>query len=439
MDNKGQSVALPSKINMFIQRVYSYFSLRKTRDQFIKEYKRTMDENEPRVNKRKIAKERQEAYEKAQRLGNALTMRGLNEFQNQYIDGATSSAAEEEATTQVSGTTEDEATQISTVETTTCTTPTKKKIREFCEIGMEFLIDDDNYKNEEAMNEYRSYVADQNKFASFDSFPGVSEFIQDVLSTDEEDFIRTLWNHEKRLEATGITRTFMDIVCYTLTDFSSNCKQELRNSNNHERTPFVKYIVPMFKYLGQESNLTEFCWCEKMIESQGLTVSESNDFVISFQDRKYADGLGRNTRTSNEELFIECSSGFDKEITAHSLDDTLKLLVECSNSLLHILKQNKRASMETMTKKCTFGIQVIKQTLTVTKLNLTKSGRWRLVELRSACVPTSWELRSNWNIIFEMLATIYNELLEQRRLDRLILDENCGLRKLPSKSIAEYL
>ncbi|KAI8645992.1 hypothetical protein BD408DRAFT_337627, partial [Parasitella parasitica] len=99
---------------------------------------------------------------------------------------------------------------------------------------------------------------------------------------------------------------------------------------------------------------------------------------------------------------------------------------------------NKRASMETMTKKCTFGIQVIKQTLTVTKLNLTKAGRWRLVELRSACVPTSWELRSNWNIIFEMLATIYNELIEQRKLDRLILDENCGFRKLPSKSTAEY-
>lgn len=401
-----------------------------------------------------------------------MTIRGLNEFQNEYIDDATSSAVEEEATTQGSGTTEDEAIPVSTVETTTCTTPTQKtctldknqkkfvifnpatfltaphkpkiqyidreKIREFCEIGMEFLNDDDNYKNEEAMNEYRSYVADQNKFVSFDSFPGVSEFIQDILSADEGDFVRMLWNHKKRLEATGTTRTFMDIVCYTLTDFSSNCKQELRNSNNHERTPFVKYIVPMFKYLGQESNLTEFSWCEKMIESQGLTVSESNDFVISFQDRKYADGLGRNTRTNNEELFIECSSGFDKEITSHSLDDTLKLLVECSNSLLHILKQNKRASMETMTKKCTFGIQVIKQTLTVTKLNLTKSGRWRLVELRSACVPISWELRSNWNIIFEMLATLYNELLEQRRLDRLILDENCGLRKLPSKSTAEY-
>ncbi|KAG2206414.1 hypothetical protein INT46_006964 [Mucor plumbeus] len=390
MDSKDQSVALPSNIDIFIQKVYSYFSLRKTKDSFIKEYKRRMDENEPRVSKRKIAKERQEAYEKAQRLGNALTMRGLNEFQDQYIDGATDSTAEEEAAKQVSGTTEDKATQISTtVETATYTTPTKKvcaldknqkkyvifnpatfltaphkpkiqyidreKIRDFCEIGMEFLIDDDNYKNEEAMNEYKGYVVDQNKFASFDSFPGVAEFIQDVLSTDKEDFIKMLWNHEKRLEATGTTRTFMDIVCYTLTDFSSNCNQRLRNSNNHERTPFVKYIVPMFKYLSQESNLTEFCWCEKMIESQGLAVSESNDFVVSFSDRKYADGLGRNTITNNEELFIECSSGFDNEITRHSLDDTLKLLVECSNSLLHILKQNKRASIETMTKKCTFG------------------------------------------------------------------------------------
>ncbi|KAI7852546.1 hypothetical protein BDC45DRAFT_512882 [Circinella umbellata] len=139
MNNKSQSVALPSKVNMLIKKLVDenilyvgvieskilYFSLRKTRDQFIKKCKRTMDENEPRVNKRKIAKERRDAYEKAQRLGNALTVRGLNEFQNQYIDGETSSAAEE-ATTQVSETTEDESTQISTLETTTFTTPTKK-------------------------------------------------------------------------------------------------------------------------------------------------------------------------------------------------------------------------------------------------------------------------------------------------------------------------
>ncbi|EIE83339.1 hypothetical protein RO3G_08044 [Rhizopus delemar RA 99-880] len=180
-------------------------------------------------------------------------MRDLNEFQDQYIDGATGSIAEEETTTEVSGTTKDEANQISTTTyildknqkksvifnpATFLTAPHKpkiqcidrEKIRDFCEIGMEFLIDD-NYKNKEAMNEYKGYVVVQNKFASFDSFPGVAEFIEDVLSTDKEDFIKMLWNHEKRLKATGTTRTFMDIVCYTLTDFISNCKQGLRNIN----------------------------------------------------------------------------------------------------------------------------------------------------------------------------------------------------------------
>ncbi|RCI04038.1 hypothetical protein CU098_009840 [Rhizopus stolonifer] len=104
-------------------RVCDYFSFRKTKDSFIKEYKRTMDENEPRVNKRKITKEREEAYENAQRLGNALTMRGLSEFQDQCIGSTT----KEEAATQVSTTTRDEATQASiTVKTSTYTTPTKK-------------------------------------------------------------------------------------------------------------------------------------------------------------------------------------------------------------------------------------------------------------------------------------------------------------------------
>ncbi|KAI7903000.1 uncharacterized protein BX663DRAFT_536418 [Cokeromyces recurvatus] len=187
-------------------------------------------------------------------------MRSLNEFQDQYIDGATGSTAEEEATTHVLGTTKDEVNQISTTKfvifnpTTFLIAPHKpktqyvnrEKIRDFCEIGMEFLTDDDNYKNEKAMNEYRGYVVDQNKFASFDSFPGVAEFIQDVLSTDKKDSIKILWNHKKRLKATGTTWTFMDIVCYTLADFTSKCKQGFRNNNNNERTPFVKYIVPMF-------------------------------------------------------------------------------------------------------------------------------------------------------------------------------------------------
>jgi hypothetical protein len=53
-------------------------------------------------------------------------VRVLNEFQDQYVDGAIGPTVEEEAATQVSRTTE-EVTQISeTVETTTYSAPTKK-------------------------------------------------------------------------------------------------------------------------------------------------------------------------------------------------------------------------------------------------------------------------------------------------------------------------
>lgn len=194
----------------------------------------------------------------------------------------------------------------------------------------------------------------------------------------------------------------------------------------------------MFKYFSQETKLLEFCWCEKGLETQDMAVLENNDFVISLCDKKYVDGLGKNTMTSNEEFFVECSSGFEKEMVNHSLDDTLKLLVECSNSLLNTIKQNKNASIDSITKKCAFGVQVIKQTLTLTKMTLSKSGKWKLVEVRSACAPTSWQLRANWNILFEMLATIYHELLEQRKLDAQIINEVCGLAMLPSVTVVDH-
>lgn len=118
-----------------------------------------------------------------------------------------------------------------------------------------------------------------------------------MLKAGKEDFPEVLWKHEERLEATGTTRTFINIVCYTLTDFHSNCKQLTRNNNNHERASFVKYVIPMFKYFSQETNLIEFSWCEKGLEAYGMATLENNNYVTSYSDRKYADALGKNAVT----------------------------------------------------------------------------------------------------------------------------------------------
>lgn len=52
----------------------------------------------------------------------------------------------------------------------------RERIKELCDIAMEFLVNNDNYKNEEAMKEYKSYADDQNNLASFGSFPGVEDY-----------------------------------------------------------------------------------------------------------------------------------------------------------------------------------------------------------------------------------------------------------------------
>ena len=92
-----------------------------------------------------------------------------------------------------------------------------------------------------------------------------------------------------------------------------------------------------------------------------MATLENNNYVASYSDRKYADALGKNAVTDNEEFFIESSSGFEKENVSHSLDDPLKLLAECSSALLHIIKHNKKAGIDTIIKKCTLGVQVIKK------------------------------------------------------------------------------
>lgn len=123
----------------------------------------------------------------------------------------------------------------------------REQMRDWCDIAMESLMGSETDINEEVIEEYKRCSDDQKNLTLFSSFPGVSDFLNDVLKAGKEDFSEMLWEHEKRLEATGTTCTFMNIVCYTLTNFHSNCKQLTRNNNNHECTTFVKYIIPMFK------------------------------------------------------------------------------------------------------------------------------------------------------------------------------------------------
>ena len=88
----------------------------------------------------------------------------------------------------------------------------------------------------------------------------------------------------------------------TLTDYHCNCKQPMAYNNNHERTPFVEYIIPMFKYLAKETNLLGFAWCEKLVETQKYAQIADVDYNLTEVKKKYADGLGKLNR--HESVFL---------------------------------------------------------------------------------------------------------------------------------------
>lgn len=84
MTNKIQSLEIPAVMKPFIQQTYNYFSSKKGKDRFMKEYKLEVESKEPRIRQRKIAQAQKDTYQKAQFLGINLTNRGLEEFAQEY-------------------------------------------------------------------------------------------------------------------------------------------------------------------------------------------------------------------------------------------------------------------------------------------------------------------------------------------------------------------
>lgn len=144
-------------------------------------------------------------------------------------------------------------------------------------------------------------------------------------------------------------------------------------------------------------------WCEKTVTSQNATL-EFNDY--STTERKFADGVGKSTITNHEELFIESSSGIAKEAVQHSLDDTIKLIIECTNSLGQSIRHHKNASMTTMCEKEVYAIQVIVNKLTLFKVSLKPELKWKVMEVRSSALPVTWETRFCFLEMFELMATL---------------------------------
>ncbi|KAG1046944.1 hypothetical protein G6F43_010589 [Rhizopus delemar] len=495
-DCSENQFALPKTINSFMRTVQSYFTLNKSKKKFIQIYNAELI-----VLKRqnKVSESRKRTYEQAQLLGSDLTNQSIQEFRAEFItqpflDKTTDNTASEgtsrtdnvnadtvngdtpnadtiidnaniNTTDTVFSIVTDSAFKVQGMDKETVlqkkqkmftiynpaaylTTPHKPKIqvidqhkiKDICAIGMEFLENKSDLNNAEEMTEYRSNVVSQAEFKSLKEFPHVIEFIKECLDSDMNSLPCFAWSHPIHSSSTGLTKKFARVIALSLADFTSNCKQHSLLIGNHERTAFVKYLTPPLKYLSQETGNTIMSWCEKQVECQVTAGLEPNNYQSAACEFKFADGHGVNMKTNDEELFIESSSGINKESVSHTLEDTIKIIVESSNALNCIVKKNKNASIGTICKKEVYGIQLIVRTLTLMKLSLKRSTcKWKAVEVRSSPLPVDWNARFAWLPMFELMATLLLAQVEQEKVNNLLIQESTGYTKLTSEKVSSYL
>ncbi|KAG0176940.1 hypothetical protein DFQ29_005455 [Apophysomyces sp. BC1021] len=109
------------------------------------------------------------------------------------------------------------------------------------------------------------------------------------------------------------------------------------------------------------------------------------------------------------------------------LDDTLKM-IECSaNTVNAEAARYKRASFATFRRREVLGIQVICDNITLTSTRAHDAKHWCHIQVRSG----SWNERAYMVKVFELLATCYRRLLEQKDVTEQLINEGCGLVPVP--------
>ncbi|KAG2213421.1 hypothetical protein INT47_009095 [Mucor saturninus] len=222
-----------------------------------------------------------------------------------------------------------------------------------------------------------------------------------LKSNNTEFFVQQVWNSE----LDGLTNkaaALMEVIQYTLTSFHLALKSSSLLVQNHERTPFIENIVPSLLALSKIVGFVEYKWCETQFTSSKH---------LDLDTMKYNDVLGYFKTFNNMEIIIvESSSGKLQENTGHTIEDCLKLL-ECGiSSLRKEAILNKNSSIATFKKLKVFGLQTIKNQVTLSELYMNNDTSWNFIEKRTATLSSSWDDRILVIQYLELIATMFVRL-----------------------------
>ncbi|KAG1121419.1 hypothetical protein G6F42_012445 [Rhizopus arrhizus] len=161
------------------------------------------------------------------------------------------------------------------------------------------LDDKGIFENEAITNEYASTMDEPYSNKYINNYPIAKSFLNDALNQQFEDLLPWMGQHGFDHTNSEDTKKAILMIRLTLTDFYANCLKPSTTNSLNERTPFVEYVVPIFKYYSAVYNDLTFQWCEKGLETNKCIVYYNTD---SKAKRRLADGVGYFVMDNTENL-----------------------------------------------------------------------------------------------------------------------------------------
>ncbi|KAI7853074.1 hypothetical protein BDC45DRAFT_175528 [Circinella umbellata] len=287
--------------------------------------------------------------------------------------------------------------------------------------------------------EYLDYKEQQRKNASLSALGLINHLVY-LLGEDicYNDFLDQLWSWKPKQDVCELGKAFQLICKHVLSTFHLVHRSMPMYIMNHERTFFCENIIPGLLSLSKTLQFIEFKWCEAEYKSTKSLYLNTGDYDGRATDTaKNIDALGYLKTQNNIELVVvESSSGMIKENTTHTIEDTIKTL-ECNVAALRKEASHyNNATLETFKKLSTYGIQVIKTNVVLSKTSMVNKDKWKHVQIRNAQIPTTWNDRLLLLEYLELLATLYIDLVYSQEVQKKLVQERVNVNK-PSGPLVE--
>lgn len=265
--------------------------------------------------------------------------------------------------------------------------------------------------------------------ASLKRIPGAIEFLNHTILNGDHAFKnKYLWEEEESIP-------FINAMKYIIADYYQNCLVSIPFDFDDERTFFCEVIIPILKTFAIHNGNMPFRWCENESKENKSSWLHNTDYKLKNVEKKFLDGYGISEDKGITIMFE--SSGAESNAT-HSVGDSIKQIKSATDFLTYLKARFQDSSAQTFTKLRTPTLLLIRNQLTMTITSLAWSGRWQVVEVRTATVPTTKAGKFNLVKVFELFANLRELWVEQQQVIQELEGEAVGVGKEFDKTVGDH-